>query len=213
MNNQFTLQIEKFFKHYKIIKLEKGEIFINAGENPQGVYFLKKGLIKEYSISTKGNEFVLNIFKPGAFFPMAWAMNSTPNNYYFETLEDSELWRAPKEDVIQFLKENPSITFDLLGRVFRGTDGLLARISLLMSGEATQRLILELIIVAKRFGKLDLSTNSIEVDISEKDLANNSGMARETVSREINKLKEKRLIQFNHKKLVIPNLQLLENEL
>lgn len=211
MNQVISEKIEKFFTQYKKQSHKKGELLIRAGDTPSGIWYLKKGTIKEYTISNKGDELVVNIFKPVTFFPMSWAINETPNDYFFETVTSVDAWKAPKEDAVTFVKNNPDVLFDLLSRVYKGTDGLLTRITYLMAGNAYTRLVTELIIQSKRFGKN--SGHTVTVEISEKDLAAQSGMTRETVSRGIHTLKEKGLVVFEKKMLKIVDIQKLEEEL
>ncbi|HVT00755.1 MAG TPA: Crp/Fnr family transcriptional regulator [Patescibacteria group bacterium] len=204
-------KIEEFFSKYKIQKYKKGEILVRAGDDPAGIFYLKSGLVREYAISKTGEEVVVNIFKTGAFFPMSFAINKTPNTYFFEAMEDLILVRAPSEDVVEFIKTNSDVLFDLLRRVYLGTDGLLSRMAYLMSGSASERLIIELIITAKRFGTKESS--EIMVSTTEKDLATQTGITRETVSREIKKLKDKGLIDFGKHSLVIKDIAKLEEEI
>jgi CRP/FNR family transcriptional regulator len=209
--DEIKQKIEGFFAVYKTQKYKKGEILVRAGDDPSGVFFLKSGRVREYSISKKGEEVVVNIFKKGAFFPMSYAINKTPNLYYFEAMEDLELVKAPIDDVVEFLKKDPDILFDLLRRVYIGTDGLLSRMGYLMSGNAYERLIAELLIVGKRFGKT--SDRKLTVVTSEKELATQTGITRETVSREVKNLKSKGLISFKKRELVINDITKLEEEL
>ena len=80
-----------------------------------------------------------------------------------------------------------------------------------MSGSAYERLIAELIIIAKRFG--EKKDSQITIQTSERDLASQIGMTRETVSREIKKLRAVGLISFNKKHLIIKDIKKLEGEL
>lgn len=211
MDKKLTEKLEEFFTKHKHQIYKKGEIIIRADDNPQGVFYLKKGYVKKYAISKKGEEFVINLYKPIVFFPMSWAINETPNEYFYEAITDLSVWRAPREDVITFIKGDPDVLYDLMSRVYRGTDGMLTRMTYMMSGNAYTRLITELIIHSKRFGKK--KDNKIEIKISEVDLAAQSGMTRETVSREMKILKDKGLVQFNKSKLVINDVGKLEEEL
>jgi len=198
-------KIDEFFTRFKYQKYKKGEILVRADDDPPGIFYLKSGRVKEYAISKKGDELVVNMFKPISFFPMSWAINNTPNMYFFEAIIDIEVWRAPKDKVLEFIKANPDVLCDLLSRVYRGTDGMMTRMTYLMAGNAYARLITELIIHAKRFGN--------PLRISEKDLAASSGMTRETISREMKTLKDKGLVSFQKNTLTIKNLKELENEL
>ena len=201
-----------FFTQFKYHTYNKGEILIRADDTPAGIFYLKEGLVKEYIISKKGEELVLNIFKPVSFFPMSWAFNDAPNSYFFEAMNRVEVWRAPKQKVLDFIKKDNEILYDLISRTYKGTDGMMKRMAYLMSGGVYVRLLIEILISAKRFGVIR-DNRMVEIEISEKDLAAQSGMTRETVSREIKILKDKNLITFSKNMLIIKNLDQLEDVL
>ena len=88
MNNPAEKKVSNFFKKYKQQKYKKGEILIRADEDPSGIFYIIEGKVKEYAISKKGEEIIVNIFKPHTFFPMSWAINNTKNQYYYETISE-----------------------------------------------------------------------------------------------------------------------------
>lgn len=212
MDPEVVAKLESFFSAYKKQQYRKGEILVRADDDPAGIFYLAEGQVKMYLISQKGDEVVLNIFRPTAFFPMSWAINHSKNHYYYEAMTEVTLRRAPREDVIAFIKSNPDITYNLLGRLFSGVDGMLNRMAYLMSGSANARLISELIISAKRFGYTS-PDGSVIVTLTEKDLGTQTGLTRETISREMRVLKEKGIVSFRKNKLVIKSVALLHEEL
>ncbi len=210
MDEVISKKIETFFTRFKHQTYTKGEILVRADDDPLGVFYLKEGFVKQYAISHNGDELVINVFKPIAFFPMNWAINQTPNKYFYEAMSDVELWRAPREEVITFIKNNPDVLYDLISRVFSGVDGLLTRMTYLMSGSAYARLITELLIYVNRFAK---GNSPATLTISEKDIAAQSGLTRETVSREVKILKEKKLVTSVKHQLIIQDVAKLTVEL
>lgn len=204
-------KIADFFSQFRQQKYKKGEILIRADDDPSGIFYLEEGVVKVYAISKKGDELVLNLYKPVAFFPMTWGINNSPNHYYYEAVVDISIRRAPRDAVIEFVKNNPDVLYDLMGRVYRGVDGMLMRMTYLMSGSANARLISEILIQAKRFGKKD--GEKVLLAISEKDLASSAGMTRETVSREMKHLKDQGLVAFKKSTLVIRDMERLEEAL
>jgi len=210
MEKQVLNMTEDFFAQFQHKIYKKREILVRAEESPAGVFYLKSGSVKQYFISKNGEEVILNIFKASSFFPMSWAINHTSNLYFFEALTDVEVWCAPQEKVIKFIKSNSNVLYDLVSRIYKGTDGMLTRMAYLMSGSAHARLVTELLIHAKRFGQ---GSEMVEIVISEKDLALQSGMTRETVSREMRKLKTKNIISLQQNKLIIQSISRLEEEL
>lgn len=210
MDEQILNKINEFFSRFKHQSYKKGEILIRADDDPAGIFYLKEGFVRQYAISHKGEEVVLNIFKPPAFFPMSWAINNTPNNYFYEAMTNLDIWRAPRDEVIKFIRSNPDVLYDLMSRVYKGTEGMLARMTYLMAGSAYERLVTELLIYGKRFGK---GESRVELSISEKDLAALTGLTRETISREIKTLKDKGLITHTVHSFVIEDLQKLIQEM
>lgn len=213
MDRDIQQKIDSFFIKHKKQTYKKGEILIRADENPSGIYYLKEGIVKEYAISKKGEELVVNMFKPGAFFPMSWGINETDNRYYFEALNPVIVWKTPKDEAVAFLKREPDVMYNLLSRLYKGTDGLLTRLVYLMSGSAYARLITEILISGKRFGVKDTKSGSVTCTITEIELATHAGLTRETVSREIKRLKEKKLVNLSRNTLEIPDISKLEEEL
>lgn len=204
-----TEKIEAFFQDFPARKYRKGQVLILNGDEPSKIYYLMQGTVKQYDVSYRGEEIVLNLFKPGAFFPMSHALNGGTSPYIYEAAEDIELKICPADQVITFVREHPDILLDLLSRVYRGTDALLGRIVQLMDGSARTRLLYELIIAAKRFGSTEDDERYI-LDISEKELAARAGLSRETISREISKLKERGLAELKDGRITIPSLSALE---
>lgn len=209
MDTNVFSKIEAFFGHYPQRTYPKDQIIIFAGESPEKVFYLMSGKVAQYDISYRGDEIVINVYKSPAFFPMAWAINKTENRYFYKTEDETVVRIAPPEDVVQFLKDNPDITFNLLSRVYSGIEGVLARTVHLMAGSARSRLMYELLVECRRFGK-KVSENTYRLNVYESDLAAHSGLARETVSRELGHLKDKGIIEVSHGQILIKDRKQLE---
>lgn len=212
MDTKISKKVQQFFLQYKLQTFDKGRIFIYAGDQPPGVFYLESGQVREYGIAASGEELVVNVFKPKAFFPMSWALNKTPNIYFYEAASAATLRMAPAEAAVEFIKSNSDVMLDLLSRVFRGTDGLQQRMYYLMGGNAYHRTALELVIACKRFGKRQ-SDGSYVVNIKENELAKRGGLTRETFNREIHKLKSSGIIEVHSGGIIIKDFIALEQKL
>ena len=208
MASTVTPKIEEFFSHFRLRSYKKGQVLLLNGDNVSYVYHLEEGRVKQYDVTYRGDEVILNIFKPPSFFPMSNAINGGENPFIYEADTDIQVRLAPVKDVVEFVKSNPDVLLDLLSRVYRGTDGLLGRMTHLMASSAKSRLMYELLIEARRFGKL--SGKSCSVKINEKDLGARAGLSRETVSREISKLKNEGLITLSRGGVVVPDMAKFE---
>lgn len=204
MDENVTQAIGDFFAQYRLRHYTKGHVLILSSDDIENVYYLISGRVKQYDVTHKGDEIIVNTFKPPAFFPMSAAINHTPNSYIFEAETDLELRQAPAKDVVAFLKAYPDVTFDLLSRVYRGLDGLLSRTSFLMASSAKRRLMFELLIAGRRYGKT--TQRGLELTMNESELAARAGLTRETVSREMKKLIDEKLVTLSAGVITIPNL-------
>lgn len=213
MEQDVLQKVDDFFSKYISHSFEKKTILIRAGEEPRGIFYLKKGHVRQYIITQNGDEMTLNIFKPHTFFPISWALDTYQTNYYFEAITPIEVVEAPKNDVLLFIKKEPLILFDLLHRVFVGLDGMFSRLEYLMSGTARQKLITILIISAKRFGEQQKGDIVISLQLTHQDLASLSGISRETVSREMMRLKEQNIIDYTNFSTTLHSIEALEKEL
>lgn len=212
MSGDVATSITDFFNNYRLRRYAKGQVLILNGDEAEYVYHLISGQVKQYDVTYRGEEIILNVFKPPAFFPMSLAINKTENSYIYEAETDIEVRQAPAEEVVEFIKNNPDVMYDLLSRVYRGTDGLIGRMAHLMASSAKSRLIYELIIGARRYGTTQ-ADGSCLLSINEKDLGARAGLTRETVSREMSKLKKDGLIDLQGRSIVIKDLTALEKRL
>jgi CRP-like cAMP-binding protein len=211
MDSVVAQKVNDFFAGFPVRRYSKGQILIHAHDNPQYVYYLIQGRVKQYDISYRGDEVVLNTFKPPAYFPMSYAINKTANSYFFEAETDLELHLVPAADAVKFVKTNPDVLFDLLSRVYAGTDGLLGRLAHLMASSARSRLLYELLIESRRFGTP--SGQKTAGSLTEGELGSRAGLTRETISREIQQLKTEGLISVVKNEILINDLDSLSTSI
>lgn len=203
-------EIEKFFAKYKLVEYKAKEVIIDMADEPSGVYFIKEGFIKMNAILANGNELTLNIFKPGSFFPMFWALGEVPNNYIFETMTEVSVYKAPRKEVMDFLNNNSAVALGLIKRILSGVDGLLTNYNHMLVGNADTRVASALLIAAKRFGEVDTSGKTlIKLKLTHQDIANLAGISRERASIVIGELVKGGIIEQIDRRFVILDMDKL----
>lgn len=212
MTDEVAKKIDDLFKKYRLRKYPKGQVLILSGESSEFVFQLIKGRVKQYDVNYRGDEVILNVFKPPAFFPMSQVINQTDNPYIFQTETAVELRQAPGDAVLEFIRANPDVLFDLLSRVYRGIDGVLGRLSMLMGSSAKRRIMYEILLACRRYGEKQ-PDGSCTFKLSEKDLAARAGLSRETASREIAKLARDNVLQHKDHEIKILDVDEFEIKL
>ncbi len=202
-------KIHDQFTRYPKRLYPKGQILLFADENPDHIFYLIKGRVRKYDVSYRGDEVIINTFQPPSFFPMSWAINRTPNRFFYKTETDTKLHVIPAEDALKFLQQNPDVALDLLSRLYKGLEGFYGRLVHLMSGTAKSRLLYELIIESRRFG-IKQPEGSYILKMTEIDLAARSGLSRETISREMKAIKAEGWVTVRKNEIVVADITRLE---
>jgi CRP/FNR family transcriptional regulator len=206
-------EFETFYKQFQIRDYKKGEMLIRADDDPQGIFCLTKGYVRQYTISKTGYELTLHILKPISYFPMVWAINGTPNVYFFEALTQVEVGRAPREQVVNFIKDKPSIIFKLMSELLEDYAESMTRVEHLVFSDAYRRVISVLIYIIKHFGVKHGNSYVIHHRFTQQDIATLVGVARETASVQMQKLEKKGLIKYVNHSIKFDSIKNLELEL
>ncbi|MBI3289976.1 Crp/Fnr family transcriptional regulator [Candidatus Microgenomates bacterium] len=213
MNGVVVKKLNLFFSKYAAHEYKKGETLIRPDEDMQYIYFLENGFVGQYSFTENGNKIAIHIFKPMSFFPIMLILAGRENQYYFETITQSSIRKAPKPDVLEFLHKNTDVAWDLLERFALGLNGLAERLGHLMFTDRYKRVVALIVWLTKGFGENEGGKVIIQFPISHDNLAAWVNMARETTSRQIEVLEKKKLIEYKDHHIVIPSLKSLEKEL
>ncbi|MBI3620290.1 Crp/Fnr family transcriptional regulator [Candidatus Roizmanbacteria bacterium] len=204
--------VSRFFAQFPAQTLPHKEPLIHPDKTLTAVFYLKKGHVRNYMVTTHGVELTVHIFTAGAFFPMTEALAGIPNRYYYETVGEVKLNICPKARVIKFLLENPPVLMDLSKRLLGGLDRLALRLERTSTMNAKERLISTLVFLARHFGKSTPQGDLITHKFTHSDLAALTGLTRETTSRQWKQLERKKLTAYYSRHILLPDVALLERE-
>jgi len=213
MNIDRTKELEIFYKQFSIREYKKGEVLIRADDDPQGIFCLQKGYVRQFSISKTGNELTLQILKPITYFPLIWVINGAQNIYFYEALTAVEVGRAPKEQVVRFIKDKPVIILELMSKLLGDYEETLSRIEHLVFSDAYRRVISVLLYIATNFGVENSKGIIVNHRFTQQDIATLVGVTRETASIEIGKIEKKKLVKYVDHSMLFRNIKNLELEL
>lgn len=212
MSIEASRKLDLFFLQFKQSYYKKGEVILRADEVPPGVFYLRTGYVRDYTLSKDAEELCLIIYKPGDIFPIPWVIINKPHEHYLEAMTRVEIWYSPKEQFLQFIKTNPKVLFELTSRISTRLSGLLDRMKYLVFGNAYAKVCSILLICGERFGRTSGNSTIIQVPLTHKDIATLVGLTRETTSRQIIKLFKKKILSQKNHLIVIENPKKLVRE-
>ncbi len=206
-------ELNSFFAKQKEIKVKGGEPIILPGESAKGVYFIKKGFVRQYILTEIGEEKSYALYKAGEIFPVIWTLKNVPETSSYDALTDTELLFAKRKDFLTYINNNPTALHEVVMVLTSLFEAFSDRINNLALSKAQSRVIARLLSLAKRFGIKQGDNIVIQAPLTHKDIANSIATTRETTSREVENLIHKGIISFKKKQIVIHNLKKLQDEL
>ncbi len=206
-------KIESFFSQFRLIHYQSGETIFSAQDTPPGIFYIKKGFVRQYSISEQGVELTIHIYGPESHFPMMWGISNLPNRHHFQAVINTDVFLAPKDRVVEYFSTESEVAFEFYKRLLAGLDGLSRRLESITYGKAYHRVISVLIYLANHFGVKKGDKIHIRHRFTHNEIAALVGITREHVSLELEKLEKKNFIQFKDHSIVIPSITKLESEL
>ncbi len=174
--------------------LKKGHILLNPQEKIVHIWFLKKGFIRQYVVSSTGEEVTIHIFRPGALFPLMLHLADLPNRFYFQASTNIEMQEYSASGVSGLIKDNPKLLLDLSRKFATAINALSFRIEILATKNSRIKLLLFLEYLANQFASKKVGVTKIEIPFTHTEIAAWIGVKRETASREISNLAKSKVI-------------------
>jgi len=191
MEDKDSKNSDFLFNNSKQILYKKGQLILRVEDAISGVYYIKKGYVRQFLISKEGKELTTSIFKPLDIFPLFWIVVEDISRYNFEALTSVEVLRASREKILEYLKNDPDFFLKLISRLINRLDAFNERIKYMVFNSAGEKVASMLVLLADRFGKKKKEGIFIQVPLTHKDIASLLGITRETVSMEMKKLEAK----------------------
>ena len=175
-------------------KYARDEVVIHEDESGDVFCLIKQGKVKITMTSPEGKEIILAMFGTGEFFGEMSLLDNEPRSATVIAMENLELVTIWRNDFLQILAENFSITRKLLAELSKRLRDASARIESLATMDVYGRLARFFLDLAKEQGK-DLQNGYVAVTRpTHQAIANMIGTSRETVSRLIHDLMKQQLL-------------------
>lgn len=210
-NNQ---SIVAYFSDGTLMNFSKDDTIINGFDEPKGVYLIKKGFVKAYSVSKAGQGNLLLIHQAGEFIPLPWALDGAhTTGLYYQAMTDVVILRTPKNKLRMAIGNNTWLSQEIMKQAIDIIGVYTQRIQTLEFRSAESRIISELLNLAERFGEKQGNEILINAPITHQDIADSINMNRETASRALELLFDEGLLGQNDHLFTILDLLSLQESL
>ncbi|OGN08494.1 MAG: hypothetical protein A3J46_01870 [Candidatus Yanofskybacteria bacterium RIFCSPHIGHO2_02_FULL_41_11] len=139
-------------------------------------------------------------------------LGGVTNSYNFVTESRTLLREAPAQEAINFLRQNPPAAFELLQRYAAALCGLSQRLEKITTAKSKKSVSEIILYLSAKFGIRQGQAVILPTMFSHKMIASWTSLSRETVSRQIEEMQKKGLVEYRKRRLVIKNLDLMRTE-
>lgn len=194
--------------------IRQGHLAFPQNEPLNHFAIVVSGVIKLVrSVSNDGEQIVGLVF-PSDFFGL-WAGNQNP--YVAKAVSDVELCCLSRSEFETVLREHPRLYRLLLRHVLTEIDDYREWVLSLCGKDAEARVASFIYMIAERAFQagwaksVDINSLTFNLPLSRSEIANYLGLTKETISRKVTQLKERRIIKVKRsKEIFIPNLKKLQ---
>ncbi len=187
----------------------KDQVIFLEGDQFTGFYIVTSGSVKVYKLSSDGAETLLHVLKPYSSFaetPLFANTDSYPA--CAQAIEDSTLFHIPKAGFRRLMEEHSSVAIKL-SEAFASRLMELNRKIGQMTASVEGKLARYILNEIAANGTIRTPEPSFVLGTSKKELAGQLGIAVETLSRNLRKMKDDRLIRESSKRIFVVDLKRL----
>jgi len=193
--------------------IAKNEPIYFANEPSNAIFFLKTGRVKIVKYTPEGEESIITIINPGEIFGEMAYLDEAERTDFAVTIEPALICAINKNDLSEFISRNPILNIKMTKLIGLKLKSFSERIEDLVFKDANQRVVSFLLRMVDKIGKQVGEQIFVKPFLKHQDIAELTACSRQTVNYILTELRDKNIINFDRKKLVINNLSSLKDYL
>lgn len=192
----------------------KQKMFVFMQDDPlDRVFFIQTGKIKIYKTDIAGKEQIVSVLQEGEMFPHAGFFRKGGYPAHSEVIEDATLIVISIAEFENILISHPELCIKLFKVMGEKIIDLQNRLEEQILHNTFEQIVMLLLRLCKTNGIKINNNYKITTHFTNRELANMIGTSRETISRTINSLKKKRLLDTDETGRYIIDTAKLEEEI
>jgi CRP/FNR family transcriptional regulator len=191
-------------------RLRKGELVFRVGDVKRGAYLLLSGRLKFFRLAPSGREVILWFCFPGEVFGMSEVPAAKGRRVNVQACEDSEVAVVADAAFNRYLDCHPNA-----GRLCRRT--MAARLGTLtntlvnlIADDADARVAKLILHLGLQHGTRHGDGITLETPYTHQEIANMSGVNRQTVTRLLGDMRSKGILSFTRRRICIESEAMLK---
>lgn len=195
------LDLLKIIKHKRF---KKGETIFDVGDEFNALFVVNSGRIKIHNYTFSGDDNILYFLEEGDIFGEISLLKTSKFMHRGTAIKKTNLCMINKNDFDALIQSKPSISIKIFESAYARIKNLENHLQILQSNSAINK-VAGFILMSHS----NAETNSVTINMTQKEIANYIGIRRETYSRYFNELINEKIIKKTGKNLEITDMERL----
>lgn len=199
--------------NHEFQKYKKGDFIYFSNESSSHVYLIAEGQVKIGSYSDDGKENIKAILNSGEIFGEMALYGEEKRTDFAQVMMDTNICPLTLDDMDRLMKNNADLSIKMTKLVGFRLRKAERKIESLVFKDARTRIVEFLYDLGVEKGQKVGFETLVKNFFTHQDIASMTATSRQTVTTILNELRDKNLINFDRKRLLIRELDKLEQEL
>lgn len=208
--NAEKVAIKPFLETKGSVNCKKGQTFIMEGAPVHGLYFIRSGKVKVAKTGLNGKEQIVRFAGNGEIIGHRGFGAGQVYQISAMALESSVLCSFSTDALEKMFRAIPSLTYDLMIFYAEELNRSETKVKKFAQMTVREKVIDAILYFNRKFGQV---RGYLNIGLSRREIADFAGTTEEQVIRTISGLKKDGLVIASGKKIGIPDVKLLRNEI
>ncbi len=191
---------------------EKGTYIYLPEEHADKIYFLSEGRVKIGNYGDSGKEIIKAILNPGEVFGELSLIGQTERRDFAYAMEKTRCCVLSVAEMKMLMRDHGSLNLFLMRMMGSRMLQMEQRLESLVFKDSRTRIVEFLLEMAQKRGQRVGYEMVIRKFITHQEIANITATSRQTVTTVLNELRNKNLLTFDRRRLLIRDLEALRKE-
>jgi CRP-like cAMP-binding protein len=203
-------KVKAMAEKHEFVTYKREQFIYMPDDSATHIYMIVRGRVKIGHYLENGEEVLSAILTTGEIFGELAMAGEEKRKDFAQAMEETTICPLTTEELKGLMYENKELSFKILKLIGLRIMKLERKLELLVFKDARTRIVEFLKDAAAWKGKKVGFETMIQTNLTHKDIASLTGTSRQTVTTILNELKERNLINFNRKQILIRDLDSLQ---
>lgn len=198
-DSNYLKHIAMLFSEGRSKLYPKNQLIHYEGDPMTHIYMVKDGYLKSYTILDSGDTRTILLLGPGDIFPLAFSASLDWANYqvkyFYQTLTDTNVISLPSETLKEHIESDPVAMSTYMSYMAASNEAIMNQLEVMKNKKAIDKVVMLLpYLISKAGKKVKPDVYEMQLKLSHQEIADLSGVTRETTTTLIKELENAGII-------------------